>query len=548
MIGALADELIEIRFAVDPLWPSLLGLSADHGKLPDPTAAGEQRTRLALADVIARAEAVDRTSLSTVDSVTRDVIVQQAKSMLDVLDSRLPDYTVSDAFSAPVQRLLLLMPSLVLSDEEKSRGFLTRLAAIPSYVDAVIERQRAALDEGFAPAGFLVDMGADFFERYLGSPETDPLLVESDLDGFASERDRLLAEVVHPAFARYKDFLALEMKPRAKPDSQPGLCWKPGGAEKYAKLIRVHTTVSTSAEELHELGLSVLAGLAAEYRELGERVFGLDDLAEIFERLRTDPALRWNSCDELLESARAAISRAETVAPRWFNSVPPTKCLVDAIPAAQADGGTMGYYLERALDGSREGTYFANTFDAHERPRHVSEAIAFHEAVPGHHFQIELAQELTELPLLRRMAEVNSYSEGWGLYAERLADEMGLYSGDVAKFGMLLQDSLRAGRLVVDTGMHALGWSRAQAVDFLRDHTPMTPLEIEAEVDRYAGWPAQALSYMVGRLEIQRMRTEAEKALGDRFDIKAFHDVVLGSGVLPLPVLAKLVEDWVAAQ
>ncbi|MFD8491651.1 DUF885 domain-containing protein [Amycolatopsis sp. NPDC059657] len=548
MIDALADELIEIRFAADPIWPSLLGLPADHGKLPDPTAEGERRTRLALAGVVARAEAVDRSGLSTVDAVTRDVIIQQAKSMLDVLDSRLPDYTVSDAFSAPVQRLLLLMPSLILSDDEKSRGFLARLVAIPSYVDGVIERQRAALEEGFAPAGFLVDMGVDFFERYLASPETDPLRVESELDGFVSERDRLLAEVVRPAFLRYKDFLALEMKPRARPDTQPGLCWKPGGAEKYAKLIQVHTTVSMTAEELHELGLSVLAGLATEYRELGERVFGVDDLAEIFERLRTDPALRWNSGEELLESARAAISRAETVAPRWFNSVPPTKCLVDAIPAAQADGGTMGYYLERALDGSREGTYFANTFDAHERPRHVSEAIAFHEAVPGHHFQIELAQELTELPLLRRMAEVNSYSEGWGLYAERLADEMGLYSGDVAKFGMLLQDSLRAGRLVVDTGMHALGWSRAQAVGFLRVNTPMTPLEIEAEIDRYAGWPAQALSYMVGRLEIQRMRTEAEKALGDRFDIKAFHDVVLGSGVLPLPVLAKLVEDWVAAQ
>ncbi|WP_370948313.1 DUF885 family protein [Amycolatopsis sp. cg5] len=543
MIEALADELIEIRFAVDPLWPSLLGLPVDHGKLPDPTVAGERPIRAALADVIARAEAA-----VTTDTVTRDVIVQQAKSMLDVLDSRLPDYTVSDAFSAPVQRLLLLLPSLSLTDEEKSQGFLTRLAAIGSYVDGVIERQRAALGEGFAPVNFLVDMGVDFFERYLASPESDPLLVDPGFDGFVAERDRLLAEVVHPAFTRYKDFLALEVKPRARPDTRPGLSWLPGGAEKYAKLIRVHTTVSMSAEELHELGLSVLAGLKAEYRELGERVFGLTDLAEIFERLRTDPALRWNSGEELLDSARAAIARAETVAPRWFNSVPPTKCLVDAIPAAQADGGTMGYYIERALDGSREGTYFANTFDAHERPRHVSEAIAFHEAVPGHHFQIELAQELTELPLLRRIAEVNSYSEGWGLYAERLADEMGLYSGDVAKFGMLLQDSLRAGRLVVDTGMHALGWSRAQAVGFLRDSTPMTPLEIEAEVDRYAGWPAQALSYMVGRLEIQRMRAEAEKALGDRFDIKAFHDVVLGSGVLPLPVLAKLVEDWVAAQ
>jgi uncharacterized protein (DUF885 family) len=200
-----------------------------------------------------------------------------------------------------------------------------------------------------------------------------------------------------------------------------------------------------------------------------------------------------------------------------------------------------------SLDGKRPGVYFANTYQAHERGRQTSEATAFHEAVPGHHFQQAISLELTGLPLLRRCADVNAYAEGWGLYCERLADEMGLYSGDVDRLGMLTLDSMRAGRLVVDTGLHSKGWSRQQAIDYLMTNTPMAPVEIVAEVDRYIAAPGQALSYMVGRLEIQRLRAEAARTLGDRFDIRAFHDLVLGGGPLPLSVLDQVVTRWARA-
>jgi uncharacterized protein (DUF885 family) len=199
-----------------------------------------------------------------------------------------------------------------------------------------------------------------------------------------------------------------------------------------------------------------------------------------------------------------------------------------------------------ALDGSRPGIYFANTHNVTERDRHVCEATAFHEAVPGHHFQLTIAMELEELPLLRRIQAPNSYAEGWGLYTERLAFEMGLYSDDVALLGMLTLDSMRAARLVVDTGLHAKGWSKEQAVQYMLDFTPMVPVEIESEVDRYIADPGQALAYMVGRLEILRIRREAEAALGDAFDIRAFHDTVLGSGGLPMGVLDDVVKAWVA--
>jgi uncharacterized protein (DUF885 family) len=216
------------------------------------------------------------------------------------------------------------------------------------------------------------------------------------------------------------------------------------------------------------------------------------------------------------------------------------------VPADDAPGAPGAYYMPPAMDGTRPGTYFANTYRATERHRHISEATAFHEAVPGHHFQITIAQELTDLPLLRRLAPITAYEEGWGLYSERLADEMGLYSDPVARLGMLNEDSMRAARLVVDTGLHAQGWSRQQAVDYMRTATPMAQVEIESEVDRYIADPGQALAYMVGRLEIQRIRADAARTLGDRFDIRGFHDTVLGGGPLPLTVLSDVVAEWAA--
>ncbi|WP_158887266.1 DUF885 domain-containing protein [Amycolatopsis anabasis] len=542
----LAEELTGILFAADPVRPSVLGLPAEHDRLADLSEEAEQRTRAACLDVAARAEAIDRDALSEQDRVTRDVVVQQAKAVVDRIDSAVCEISVSDAFGAPALQPLLLLPQLTLNDAEKARGYLARLAAFPSYLDTVARRQRAALENGVAPPEFLVDAGIAFVDRFLSESDTSPLRVGAETAGFAPERDRLLAEVVRPAYARYRDFLASEAKPRGRPADQAGLCWLPDGEERYAKLIRVHTTTDRTARDLHETGLALIEQLAGEYRELGGRVFGTTELAEIFHRLRTDPELRWSDGEELLAAARATITRAEAEAPRWFRSVPEQACEVQPVPEADAEGGTIAYYLEPALDGSRPGIYFANTFAAGERFRHTAEAIAFHEAVPGHHFQLSTALGLSELPLLRRIADINSYLEGWGLYAERLADEMRLYSGDVARFGLLTQDSMRAGRLVVDTGLHALGWSRQRAVDFLREHTPMAPLEIEREIDRYADWPGQALSYMVGRLEIQRIRAAAEEALGERFDIRDFHDVVLGNGVLPLSVLDTVVADWVA--
>ncbi|GAB3587898.1 hypothetical protein GCM10027445_68470 [Amycolatopsis endophytica] len=543
-VDDLADELTNRLFEADPLRPSVLGLPGSHDRLPDLSEEAEARHRETCLDIAARAEALDVTGLHPEAVLTRDVVVQQARAAVDLLDAKLPEFAVSDAFTAPIQLLLITLPMIKLTDEVRATGFVARLAAIPSFVDAVIERQSRSR---LIPPGFLVDAAIGYFDRLLASPVIEPLRLDVGSKALAAERDTALDTLVRPALARYRRFLAEDLKPRARPAEEPGLCWQPGGLMRYAGLIRAHTTTDRSAQELHDIGLTLITDLAGEFRSLGSRVFGTTELSEIFTLLRTDPGLRWSSGAELLAAARTAIERAEAAAPRWFRTTPAERCEVRPVPDTDADAGTIAYYVEPALDGSRPGIYYANTSQAGERFRHVSEAVAYHEAVPGHHFQLSLALGL-ELPLLRRIADVNSYVEGWGLYAERLADEMGLYSDDVARLGMLTQDAMRAGRLVVDTGLHALGWSRQQAVDYLRENTPMAPVEIEEEIDRYAGCPGQALSYMAGRLEIQRIRAAAERALGERFDVRDFHDVVLGHGILPLPVLDRVVSDWITSR
>ncbi|NUT49290.1 MAG: DUF885 domain-containing protein, partial [Saccharothrix sp.] len=278
--------------------------------------------------------------------------------------------------------------------------------------------------------------------------------------------------------------------------------------------------------------------------EIGGRVFGPTTAAGVRARLLADPGLRWGSAEDMVSLAVASIARAEEVAGDWFGTVPAARCVVEAVPEAEAPNAPLAYYVDPAMDGSRPGTYFVNTHQAEQRDRFSAESTAFHEGVPGHHFQISLAQQLHDLPMLRRFASIEAYLEGWALYAERLADEMGLYSDDVARLGMLSGDSMRAARLVVDTGLHAMRWTRQQAVDYLRANAVMPDVDIFSEVDRYIENPAQALSYMVGRLEIQRLRGEAERRLGDRFDIRAFHDLVLRGGPLPMAVLADVVGDW----
>ncbi|MER5388923.1 DUF885 domain-containing protein [Saccharopolyspora sp. NPDC002686] len=538
-VRELADDALELIAAADPLNELLQGLPGTGDRLNDLSEAAERSIRDRACRIVETARRIEATGE---DRITLGVVVQQAESVIARIDARLVEHTVHDIEVSPLGKLLELLPSTRPSGAQQEQDFLARLAAIPQFLADAADRLRIGLAAGRLPIARRVRDAVAYLDAHLAAPEADPLH-QVPLEA-AAERDRLLAEVVRPAFAAYRDVLRTEVQDHGRPDERAGLCWLPDGAATYAALARMHTTTDRTPEELHRTGLELIAELDEEYAEIGSRVFGVSTAAEVQHRMRTDPALLWSNGPELLDAARTAIERAERAVPEWFGRLPALRCQVEPVPADRGPNASAAYYLPGPIDGSRPGTYYANTYLAEQRPRFLAEATAFHEAVPGHHVQITLAQELTGVPKIRQFAWVNSYMEGWGLYAERFADEAGWYTDDVARLGMLAMDSMRAARLVVDTGLHAFGWPRQQAVEYLRANAVMPEVEIQSEVDRYLEAPGQALSYMVGRLEIQRLRERAREALGAAFDLREFHDVVLGSGTLPLPVLDLVVADW----
>ncbi|WP_434448813.1 DUF885 domain-containing protein [Lentzea sp. E54] len=501
---SLSDETFRAMMDFDPLFATLVGVPGWDDRLEDLSVDGHQALRARLVDIL------DRVDSSDEDPVARDVIRHQATSIITRIDARLVEHTVSRGLNAPVSSLLRFTSQV---------DFSRRRHLVPRFLRQAGQR---LTDTDRRPLRRHAENGAAHVERFLASPKQE---WEGELD-------------VRGEFARYREIL---LNLPGRDDAQAGLCWLPGGEENYRKLVRDYTTAAYTPDELHRLGLDLIASLREEYAEIGSRVWGTSDVPEIFRRLRTE--LLWADENEMLASAVEAVARAEAEAPNWFGRLPKARCEVRFVPEVDRESAAFAYYLDAALDGSRPGTYFLNPLNATERSRTVSEVTAFHEATPGHHFQLSIAAE-TELSNLRKFAFIDSYLEGWGLYTERLADEMGLYSSDEARLGMLGLDAMRAGRLVVDTGLHALGWSRQQAVDYLRENTVMDDTEINGEVDRYIETPGQALAYMVGRLEILRLRAEARAAMGDRFDIRAFHDLVLENGVVPLSTLGKLVTAW----
>ncbi|WP_158891404.1 DUF885 domain-containing protein [Amycolatopsis anabasis] len=532
----LADDLLDAIAVEAPVEATLLGIPGHDHELPDLSEAAARRLRERAAKIAERAAAS-----ADPDRVTLGVVAQQAEAMITRLDSRKVEFVLADPFDSACGNLLASLPQLTPTGPQAEDDYLARLAAIPEFLTTLAQRHREGIRAGRTPVDRMARNAVTYVERFLGQDAPFPQPLSGDR---AERRERLVAERIRPALLGYRDVLATEVVGRGRPDERPGLCWLENGEATYAALARQHTTTDHTPRRLHQIGLDLIAALDREFREVGGRAFGLDTGEQVRARLRTDPALRWRDADEMLATAREAVARATAAAADWFHRTPEAECVVRAVPAAEAPVAAPAYYLPPALDGSRPGLYFTNTHQVETRDRFIAEAVAFHEAVPGHHFQVALAQELTGLPMLRTLAPVTAYLEGWALYTERLADEMGLYSDDVMRLGMLAEDSVRAARLVVDTGLHALGWTREQCVEYLRANTVLSEVEVQSETDRYIECPGQALAYMVGRLEIQRLRALAEAELGTSFDIKDFHAVVLGDGSLPLPVLGEVVREW----
>jgi uncharacterized protein (DUF885 family) len=437
----------------------------------------------------------------------------------------------------------LLLGLLAVPDQAVADAMAVKLDGVGAHYLQLADRVREGAETGWVSPEFAVAETIRQIEKGLAVPvDDDPAVPAVNLpmsvDGDAV-RTRLREAVegsVRPGLEAYCDALR-EVLPLARSEQECGLSWLPGGSEAYDATLRYFTTTDKTAKEIHEIGLEQVAKLADEYRALGPEVVGTDDLQEIFEAMRNDPDLHFERGDELVEQSKVALARAEAAMSDWFEVVPKAPCAVEG-----TEVGAKAFYFPPATDGSRGGTFFVNVDDPSSWGRFELEAMAFHEGVPGHHLQLAIASELPDtMPELRKHLHNSAYAEGWGLYSERLSDEMGLYSAAVDRMGMYSADSMRACRLVVDTGLHALGWSRQQAIDYMVANSPLTEGVCRPEVDRYVCNPGQATSYMVGRLEIERIRREAEQRQGDRFDIRRFHSAVLNSGSLPLGVLDRVV-------
>jgi uncharacterized protein (DUF885 family) len=553
-LNRLGSEFFRTVHTADPFNATQLGVTGFDGLVPDPSRDGSERVARQIAAIERRLASLDPGQLDDAGRVDHAVLTHLAWAVRSQYEHGLWEASISaDGYMCPQAAVFLSVPTAVAHDDDSARTYLGRLGQLGGVFDAVVQRLAQARADGRIPARVGVRQAIEQLEGHLAKDiradtlVTVPLGDQVDAGPFRSEAARIVADSVRPAAARLMHYLRSELLPAARPDDRVGIRFVPGGTDGYLAAVRRNTTTELSPDQIHQLGLDVLEALDAEWAELGGRVLGITERPAILERLRTDPALRFTSSAEIIGVVTAALDRAEGARGDWFPPLAIAGCVIEEIDPVEEGNAPLGYYRPPVAGGLRPGAHCVLTASPAERFRYEYEALAFHESTPGHHLQIASAQALTGLPEYRRFldAEVCGYVEGWGLYCERLADEMGLYSSDLARLGMLSFDALRACRLVVDTGMHHHGWSRARAADFMWRHTATTAANVSNEIDRYIGWPGQALAYMVGRREIQRLRSRAQLDLGARFDIKAFHGVVLGEGAVPLGVLAQIVTRWI---
>jgi uncharacterized protein (DUF885 family) len=538
-----------------PVWATVLGDRRYDDRLDDNSPQGLARNQQMLAGHLEAARAIDPTGLDDAERVTHQTLIDVLDGELHALRSGIQEWNV-DPMSGPQTVFMDLPDYQTVTTPEDGRRMVARWRAMGPYLDQTIANLRESMADGRVSVARNVERTIDELEGLaacevqdwkVADPAKLPLAdwSDADRDRFRGEILAAVQDVIIPAFGRYQETLERRVLPGARSNDRPGLCHVPDGDAAYKDLIRYHTNLELDPNDVHRIGLEEIARIDAAFVELGGRLLGTRDLASTLAALRGDPKLRFTTADEVFETARRSLDRAKAAIPDWFGRLPVADCDVVPVPEHSQAHQTIAYYVQPALDGSRPGRYYINLYQPETRPRYEAECLAFHESIPGHHLQIAIAQELEGIPAFQRNLGSTAFTEGWGLYTERLSAEMDLYSGDLDRFGVLSYDAWRAGRLVVDTGMHALGWTRQQAIDYLHDHSALGDNNIENEVDRYIGTPAQALAYKVGQLELLRLREDARARLGDRFDIKAYHDTVLGHGAVSMPTLGALVEGWV---
>ena len=503
---------------------------------------------------VQRLEQIEPAILSADAQVNRAMLLRQLRDSRTEYEDGL-HLIALDMRSGPQHRHSMIdtLPMMSAQDHE---DWLNRLRGLPEQ----LTQYQALLSEGISRdrtqaqivmsrvpsqiANLITDQASDspFYRAFATMPEEIDPEIQIWLKSAAVA---IIEEQINPAFRELLEFLESEYLPAARP---PGIGALPGGKQVYSRLAQHFTTTELTPDEIHEIGLREVARIRGEMKTVIDTVGFNGDIAAFNEFLRTDPQFYYETPEALLEGYQAVSKRLDPGLVNLFGKLPRAPYGVRPIPDEEAPDTTTAYYMRPAIDGSRPGWYYVNLYQPEVRPKFEMEVLSVHESVPGHHLQISLAQELTGLPEFRRNGGFTAFIEGWGLYSERLGYDMGLYTDPYSRYGQLVYDMWRAVRLVVDTGIHYFGWSRQRAIDYFLDNAAKSEADIINEIDRYIGWPGQALAYKIGQLKMLELRSRAEAALGDRFDIRSFHDHMLGAGALPLDILEARMDDWLAAQ
>lgn len=552
----LFTEHWEAWMRQDPLFATMCGDGRYNHRLPGANENAYQNWRIELARFRQKLASIPRASLPDGDQLNYDLFerfLDNEINELNTLAYRIP-ITKAGGFHQMLPDIYQLMPFITAHDYE---NYLARLSAIPVFIHENIELMKTGIETDFIPPritmegvtetiqALLVEEATQstFYKPFEKMPEN---LLENDISRLSKAARMVISQDVLPAFKELLVFMQASYIPAARQGIAASEL--PNGKALYQHRIRYFTTLDLTPEAIHQTGLAEVRRIRAEMETAILQAGFQGDLHDFIEFLRNDPQFYANNPAELLKEVAYVLKRIDGELPRLFKTLPRLPYGIRPIPDYAAPGNTTAYYQPGTGDGTIAGNYYVNTYDLKSRPFYEIEALSLHEAVPGHHLQIARQYELGELPMFRRFGWFTAYVEGWALYSERLGLEMGFFTDPYSNFGRLSYEMWRACRLVVDTGMHALGWTRQQAIDFMKDNTSLTPLNIVNEVDRYIAWPGQALAYKIGELKIRALRAQAETALGDHFDRRVFHNVILDCGPVPLDVLEEIVKDWITLQ
>ncbi len=553
--AGLLDEHWNWQMSAAPVWASMLGDRRFNRAWSDISLAALEEHHKARRDFLRRTYAIDRNELSAEDQLNYELFRRQLQDEVD--NYQFNSHLMPFSHRGGIQNLENLSNRLRLSTVQDYDDWLARIDQIDERIDAVIKLAEAGRKQGYMPPKILLQrLPSQIAQQVVDDVEESPLFAAfKNLPAEFSEADQarlrirartVLEDDIVPAYAKLAQYVDRTYLPAAR--DSVGLSDLPNGNAWYEHLTRSYTTTRKSPDEIHRLGLEEVKRIRDEMQRVIDDVEFDGSFDEFLQFLRTDPQFYYDSPEALYEGYLATSKRIDPELVKLFGKLPRTPYGVKPIPDAIAPDTTTAYYSRPAADGSRAGIYWVNLYRPEVRPKYEMEVLSVHEAMPGHHLQLALQQELGDIPMFRRSQGFTAFVEGWGLYSERLGHELGLYKDPYSQFGQLTYDMWRAVRLVVDTGIHYKGWTRQQAIDFFKANAAKTEHDIVNEIDRYISMPGQALAYKIGQLKILELRARAEVELGERFDIREFHDELLGAGALPLDLLERRMDAWMVRQ